>query len=214
MKKNPFQRIAKVTLAAVAATSMLVVSANAQQKAKLKIDKPEFDELTSPDFSGSIESKRWKAKDWLEVELKFKVEAIHPKGDGFVDKLTVKWYVAVLDPEAAAKGKKKYLLLEKEVNHVNIEVDEDMYVSCYISPSSVKRLSGGSDRANKNLISHVGGEILLNGTIVGNFTSKGKEGWWNSTNLSRSTRIPLLNKNETPFKFLWWDRYAEISEEK
>jgi len=26
--------------------------------------------------------------------------------------------------------------------------------------------------------------------------------------------VPLLNKNETPFRAMWWDRYAEISEQR
>jgi hypothetical protein len=41
-----------------------------------------------------------------------------------------------------------------------------------------------------------------------------KKPFWTlaSDNLSRTDKVPLLNKNETPFKFLWYDRYAEIEE--
>ena len=45
-------------------------------------------------------------------------------------------------------------------------------------------------------------------------TSKDKPGWWVSGKLSRYDKIPLRNKNETPFKFLWWDRYLEIESER
>ena len=42
-----------------------------------------------------------------------------------------------------------------------------------------------------------------------------KEGWWNAGSLSdQSSKFPLLNKHETPFKMLWWDRYAEIEEKR
>jgi len=39
---------------------------------------------------------------------------------------------------------------------------------------------------------------------------KSKGRWWDK--LTPYKKIPLLNKNETPFKFFWWDRYAEIEE--
>ena len=101
--------------------------------------------------------------------------------------------------------------------HVNVPVGEDVYSSVYLSPTAVKRISG-SDRAGKSILSHVGGEILVNGTQPvdksGYFASKDKPGWWVSGKLSRYDKIPLRNKNETPFKFLWWDRYAEIDDER
>ena len=31
--------------------------------------------------------------------------------------------------------------------------------------------------------------------------------------MQRTNKYPLLDKNETPFKFLWWDRYLEIESE-
>ena len=124
----------------------------------------------------------------------------------------MKWYVAAKNPDG-----KGYVLLEKEINHVNVPVGEDIFSSVYLSPTAVKRISG-SDRAGKSILSHVGGEILINGSQPekksGYFTSKDKPGWWVSGKLSRYDKIPLRNKNETPFKFLWWDRYAEIEERR
>mgnify|MGYP001479670561 CR=1 FL=1 len=100
---------------------------------------------------------------------------------------------------------------------MNVPVGEDVYSSVYLSPAAILRITG-SDRA-KGSVSHIGGEVLVNGTSIQSnkerfFTSKDKIGWWTSGKLSRYDRIPLLNKNETPFKFLWWDRYAEIKPER
>jgi hypothetical protein len=58
--------------------------------------------------------------------------------------------------------------------------------------------------------------VLVNGVKVGEESTKGVAGWWNSASdkISRTEKIPLLNKYETPFKIFWWDRYAEIEERK
>lgn len=179
-------------------------------EAKFKVDKPSFDTLQSPEVGGNTNRKNFKPKDWLEVEVKFKIDAVRPESkDGFVDQAEVRWYVAVENP-----GKKgQYWKLEKSVTYVNIPIGEDVYVSVYISPNSVKRLSG-SDRANKGLIWGVAGEITIAGTTQTFNSKSGSKKWWESGSLSSTDKVPLLHKGETPFKGLWWDRYAEIKERR
>ena len=89
-----------------------------------------------------------------------------------------------------------------------------MYCSAYLSPGSVKRITG-SDKGGKNAVEAVGIEILVNGEKVGEETTKFKVGWWNasSNKISRSESVPLLTKAETPFANMWWDRYAEVKPE-
>lgn len=57
-------------------------------------------------------------------------------------------------------------------------------------------------------------EVLVNGAKVGQ-ANNGPDNWWNAPTVSDQTaKYPVLNKNETPFKMLWWDRYAEIEEKR
>jgi len=194
------------------ATLMLGVVSTATpvmaQMGKVTVNKPHFDKLPSPEFSVG-KNKNFKPKDWLEVEVKFLVEMPSSYKQKFIDSVTVKWYVAIDDPA----GSRKVVFMEKEVKHVNVPVNEAVYSSVYLSPAAIKRISG-RDRAGKSVVKSVGGEILVNGQAAheksGYFSSKGDPGWWQK--YSRYDKIPLLNKNETPFKFLWWDRYAEIEE--
>ncbi len=201
----------KLLLSAFAFGALFSATPLMAQKYELDVDKPKFKDLQSPEVGGNTGVKRFKPKDWLEVEVKVKIKASSSKIK-FVDTLTVKWYIAAKNPDG-----KGYVLLEKEVTHVNVPVEEEIYLSVYLSPTAVQRISGG-DRAGKGILSHVGGEIVVNGMVPvkksGYFSSKGKPGWWRSGNLSRYDKIPLRNKNETPFKFLWWDRYAEIQEKR
>jgi hypothetical protein len=170
------------------------------QKYKVEVSKPEFDDIQSPNFSVS-KSKDFKPKEWLEIEASFKVMMAPEPPSKTAERVTVKWYVAVEHPEK--KG--GYLLLTKEITHVNVPLNEDIFSSVYLSPASIKRLTGG-DRAGKNVVYLVGYEILIDGEKVNFKSSKGDAAWWNS--------VPLLNKMETPFANLWWDRYAEILQEK
>ena len=200
-------RTLKHTTALLAGLLFFSAGAFAQQ-VKVSVAKPEFDDLPSPEVGGNTGKKRWEPKDWLEAEVEIKLEARPVPKDGYVDSLTIRWFVAVEDP--AGKG---YLLLEKEVTYVNIPVDEEFFVSVYLSPSSIMRLTGG-DRAGKSSVWGVAGEVTFNGSRVAEFSSKSEKEWWRSPKLSRTDKFPLMSKNETPFKFLWWDRYVQEEERR
>lgn len=198
-----------LSFTASAIIAALSIGSALGQAAKVVGEKPAFDDLPSPEFSGG-KQKSFKPKDWLEIETKLKVSLAPEPKSKTCEKLTVKWYVAVKNPEKSGS----MLLLTKDIEHVNIPLDEDIYCSVYLSPASIKRLTG-SDKGGKNAVEAVGYEVLINGEKVATETSKFKAGWWNtaSDKISRSDTVPLLNKFQTPFSNMWWDRYAEVSED-
>ncbi|MCU0748194.1 MAG: hypothetical protein MUF13_01470 [Akkermansiaceae bacterium] len=178
------------------------------QAAKVVGEKPAFDDLPSPEFSGG-KQKAFKPKDWLEIETKLRISLAPEPKSKTCEKLTVKWYIAVKNPEKNGS----MLLLTKDIEHVNVPLEEDIFCSVYLSPASIKRLTG-SDKGGKNAVAAVGYEVLINGEKVASETDKFKVGWWNaaSDKISRSDSVPLLNKFQTPFSNMWWDRYAEVNE--
>ena len=182
--------------------------ANAQVY-KIEGTVPKFDDLPSPEFSGG-KQRPFKPKDWLEIEASFTIQMKPEPPSKTAEKVLIKWYVAVKHPDKP----NSFLLLTKDITHVNIPLNEEIFSSVYLSPASIKRLTG-ADRAGKSSVELVGYEILVNGEKVDQETSKGQLGWWNnpSEKISRSETVPLLNKAETPFANHWWDRYAEILEE-
>ena len=188
----------------------LSIGSASGQAAKVVGDKPSFDDIPSPEFGG-VKNKAFRPKDWLEIEAKLKISLSPEPLTKTCDKITVKWYIAVKNPEKPGT----FLLLTKDVDHVNVPLSDDIYCSVYLSPSSIKRLTG-FDRAGKSSVEYVGYEVLINGEKITQETSKGKVGWWSmaSDKISRSDKVPLLNKTETPFSPMWWDRYAEVSVER
>lgn len=180
-------------------------SAHAQQF-KITGADPEMDSQLSPQFGGN---KNFKAKEWLEVEAKLLVQMAPEPKSKTCDRFTVKWYVAVANPEQRGT----FLLFSREVKHVNIPTGEEIYVSCYMSPASIRRILGEARNPEK-AVEVVSYEVLVNGEPLAYQTSnkRFKHGWWNQggDKLIRSEVVPLLDKTETPFSIMWWDRYAEV----
>jgi hypothetical protein len=202
----------KIITVAVTATAALAFSSSAlAQKVQVTAEKPTFDDLPSPTDFGGTKSKSFKQKDWLEVEAKLKVQMSPTPPSKTLERLTVKWYVAVKNPDKAGT----YLLLSKDIEHVNIPLDEDIFTSVYLSPASIKRLTG-ADKAGKSAVEFVGFEVLVNGEVIAADTNKSQVGWWKtaSDKISRSESVPLLSKMDTPFSVMWWDRYAEVAPER
>lgn len=203
-------RLSLLSAVAVAAFSVSFQSSANAQAYKVEPSKPTFDDLQSPNFSGG-KQKDFKPKNWLEIEASFKLQMKPEPPSSTAERVTVKWYIAVEHPEKPGA----YLLLTKEITHVNVPLNEDIFSSVYLSPASIKRITG-KDRAAKSIVNLVGYEVLINGEKVAQETNSGKVGWWNTTSdkISRSDTVPLLNKSETPFANMWWDRYAEILVER
>lgn len=192
--------------AAAAAVASLSPTTALGQAAKVEGQKPTFDNLPSPEFAGG-KQKSFKPKDWLEVEAKIKIDLRPEPKSKTAEMMVVKWYVAVKNPEKSGT----FFLLTKEITHVNIPLAEEVISSVYLSPASLRRLTG-SDRAGKNAVEYVGYEVLIDGEVKAAETDKGNAGWWKTTSdkISRNATVPLLSKNETPFANHWWDAYAEI----
>jgi len=176
---------------------------------KFSVSGPEFNELPSPDINTGV-NKKFKPKDWLEIEVKFKVQKLKtPPKDEYLDSVTVKWWVVVKSQDREA------YLMTKEITHVNIPIDEEVVASIYLSPNTLRRITGKST-VSKTDLEAIGGELHYGDEWVGYFTHGEARGWWlkDLESVQRTGKFPLLDKNETPFKTLWYDRYAEIAPKK
>jgi hypothetical protein len=207
MNISPRHSISIVTSAVL---TLLSIGTAFGQAARVIAERPAFEDLPSPEFSGG-KQKSFKPGDWLEMEAKLKVSLSPEPPSKTCEKLTVKWYIAVKNPDKPGT----FLLLTKTVDHVNVPLDREVYCSSYLSPASIKRLTG-SEKGGKQAVQFVGYEVLINGEKKVEETDKGKAGWWNaaSDKISRSESVPLLTKSETPFANMWWDRYAELGVER
>jgi hypothetical protein len=144
--------------------------------------------VPTPDYG--IGSYRGGTNDrWLEVEVEFNA------APEWTDELTLKYYVLF-------NGR----LLTGEVTHVNILGGPNRSVM-YVVPVALARF-GGNRTLLPNAFQNIAVQIVQGGSVKDELSLARRSGQWFAA-LSPVSGF-VLNKNETPFAPLYWDRYAQI----
>lgn len=156
---------------------------------KVKIDKISPAVVTTPEYSvKNTTDKRSDYLKWFEIEVEFSVD-----GPEIVDELVVTFLVEL-------NGK----LCPGETTLVNVPKGRSRYTVMYMSPRSIDRLTGGK---------------ALTAAMVGNmWVDIKKQGQTLATDSLKKGKPPnaqtfpglLVQKAETPFQVLWWDRYEAV----
>jgi hypothetical protein len=148
--------------------------------------------ITPPQYTytGAQQYQANQRDRWLEVEVEF---AAAPE---FTDELTLKYFVLV-------NGK----LLTGEVTHVNVPAGRENRSVMYVSPRAFARVLG--NRAlTPNTVQNIAVQIVQQGTVKSELSQdRAQPGWFASMPALAGS---VLNKNETPFAPLYWDRYEQI----
>ena len=127
---------------------------------------------------------------WLEVEVEFSATP------DFTDELTFKYFILL-------NGK----VLTGEVTHVNIAAGRDNRSVMYVSPRALSRFMGNRP-ITPNAIENIAVQLTQKGAIKDELSfSRAAPQWY--AGLPAVTGF-VLNKNETPFAPLYWDRYEQI----
>lgn len=160
----------------------------------VKIVKVEISGVKSPEYqiTGGPQ-KRYKLGTWLEVEVAFETKVDD------IDELTFNYAVLI-----------EKTLLDGQVTHVNIPKGPEHYSVMYISPRALEKLVGGkaftaASIGNAWITVSRQGQVLDGATV--NPKAAYKPG--PMPNLPHVAGL-LLNKNDTPFAPLFYDRYEAI----
>lgn len=179
----------------------------------LKFKRCEIAIQKAPEFAiNGTTAKRFKQKDWIEVEFEIDVKA--PKGADkdlrFLDDVNIKYYVFVRPTDP-----KKNKVLVADITYINVPVDETIHSVVYLSPATLYNVSG-EKIVNKGLVTLYGCEATYGGKTVGIFSSDGNKGnpFWTAPTLPPVESGRLLPKNKTPFAPLWFDYYMEEKVDK
>ncbi len=195
----------------ISAVPAYAQDAPADQK---KIKLVEFTEVKpaaqkTPDFTlkGGTTDKRWKPKEWIEIESTLKVSP--PKGDSkseVIPELTFNYYVYLNGPVAENRR-----VLTGTVVHTNVPLKETVHAVVYISPSTILKVTGKPE-GSLNQVSMLAVQVTMGGDLVGQFV-KGDENWWKNPKAPTAEAL-LLNKLETPFATLWGDYHLDVKSAK
>jgi hypothetical protein len=127
---------------------------------------------------------------WLEVEVEFSA------APEFTDEATFKYLILI-------NGQ----LLTGEVTHVNILAGKELRSVMYVPPHALAHLMG-TRPLTANAVENIAVQVLQQGTVKDEQSlARARPQWFSA--LPQLTGF-VLNKNETPFAPLYWDRYAQI----
>ena len=167
----------------------------------VEIRQVNVDLVDTPKFEvAQTKSKRSEPQKWLEVEVEFDV------AKEFIEELTVKYHLA-LTPLLKSKDQHGYLT--GEVTHINVRKGKGKYSIMYVAPGSLEFFNEGKHFDLKE-VEEIGVEIYVRGAVADQFNKvKGDSfgPWWFKL---QPISGHLLNKNQTPFSPLFWDRYEQI----
>jgi len=162
------------------------------QSGQIQITKINKNLITSPQFTytGAEQFVSDQRNRWLEVEVEFASNA------DFTDDLTLKYYILV-------NGK----LLSGEVTHTNIPAGREHRSVMYVPPQALIRVMENRPLAN-NSIQNIAVQAVQQGSVKDEQSLvRAAAGWYKSMPALAGL---VLNKNETPFAALYWDRYEQI----
>jgi hypothetical protein len=148
--------------------------------------------ISSPQFSygGAEQHPPTETERWLEVEVEF---AAAPE---FTNELTVKYFILF-----------NGTLLTGEATHVNIPAGRERRSVVYVAPRTLVRF-GAKRPITLKSIQNVAVQIVEQGAVKDELSLARAQPQWYST-LPQIAGL-VLNKNETPFAPLYWDRYEQI----
>ncbi|MEP6810313.1 MAG: Amuc_1102 family pilus-like protein [Chthoniobacterales bacterium] len=174
---------------------LAVASAKAQTRAvavEFQINKITKSLIASPQYAhgGAQPYESNLEERWLEVEVEF---AAAP---AWTDELTVKYFVLL-------GGK----LLSGEVTHVNVPAGRDRRSVIYLPPRTLTHFVGTRNLV-PNTVQNVAVQLLQGGAVKSELSLERATPRWYLA--SAPLAGFLLNKNETPFAPLYWDRYEQI----
>ena len=182
----------KILFFSLALSGALVLNASAQAPAvgpgAVKLGKVDPAGIKSPEYQivGGPQ-KRSKIGTWLEVEVEFETKVDD------IDELTFNYTIMV-------EGK----LVDGSVTHVNIPKGREHYSVVYLAPRTLERLTGGKPLSGAS-IQNVWVTVSRQGQILDQAPFKPGA----IPNLPHLSGM-VLNKSETPFAPLFYDRYEAI----
>jgi hypothetical protein len=149
----------------------------------------------------NVTDKRWKPKNWLEVDVALEAKKARQPGDKnpFIDTMEFKYFVALNKQDATGK----YILLTATINHLNVVSGEVTHSMAFASPAALSRLLEKPDFSNAD-VKAAGVEIYFDGKLAGWKSSLGAR-WWEKLDGFTATDGVLLPKAKTPFSTLWGD---------
>ena len=170
----------------------LIASAQTRPAVDFQITKITRNLISTPQFAyaGGAQNQTNQRDRWLEVEVEFKAT---PE---LTNELTFKYYILF-----------NGTLLTGEVTHVNIPAGRENRSVMYVPPRALARFANNRP-ITENSCQNIAVQIVQQGTVQAETSLNRAQPQWFEA-LPQVSGL-VLNKDQTPFAPLYWDRYEQI----
>ena len=181
-----------ISIVAFSVLLPLIVSAQTRPAADFQITKITRKLIPAPQFAyiGAPQYQTSQRDRWLEVEVEF---GARPE---LTNELTFKYYILF-----------NGTLLTGEVTHVNIPAGRENRSVMYVPPRALARFANNRP-ITENSIQNIAVQIVQGGAVQAEASLNRAQPQWYAA-LPHVSGL-VLNKDQTPFAPLYWDRYEQI----
>jgi hypothetical protein len=175
-------------------------------KARIIVDikKVDVKEQPTPQFNaGNVTEKRWRPKNWIEVDVEFDIKLPPEAGgrDGTFPAMQMNIYLPL---QHMTKDNKREVL-QGTLDLINIPADGPCHALAYVSPATMKMIFQKNMVTASADVQGWGVEIMVDGERRAHAASVGKDPWWEKQESFVFLSGMLLPKAKTPFAPLWGD---------
>lgn len=180
---------------------------------KVKIKRVNVNEQQTPQYNvstGNAPAKRWRAKNWIEVDIEFDIDLPATAGGrkGSYPMMQVNIFLALQHMNADNKRQ----VIQGTLDLVNIPAGETCHALAYVSPAAMRQIFEKDFVTATSDIQGWGVEFVAEGQVIAADSSVGKSPWWEKTENFAMLGGMLLNKLQTPFAPLWGDYDVPVKE--
>jgi hypothetical protein len=190
------------------AASLLVAGLAAAQTApayKINMGKVNIQSQPTPMIQASnVIDKRWKPKEWLELDTELEVKLPTTEGpEATLASLEVKYFLVT----SAADKDGRRIVLKGAVVYTNVPSGVKSHVLAFVSPATLKSALKKDNGGKADIVAYA--VVTGDGSKPDMVVSQGPGGakWWESLDPTKFTIVDggVLGKNKTPFAPFWGD---------
>jgi hypothetical protein len=206
----PLQRFMKTFQIALLAllSSGLVAQGQDATQVKVNIKGVKLEQQQTPQIQAlNIVDKKWRPKNWLEIEAAFDIKLARDAGGrkGTLEAMEVKYYIGL--NQNTEEGKP--IVLSGSLSYKDVPADVDCFGLAFVSPSTLKRLLL-KDNGGKGDVKAHGVDVFVGGARVAFGSSTGSPWWFDAAAQGLSDKLAfqdgtILPKAKTPFAPFWGD---------
>jgi hypothetical protein len=157
--------------------------------------------------------KKWKPKNWLEIEVAFDIKLARDAGgrSGSLSAMDVKYFIGLNQKSEDGKN----VVLSGTMSYKDVPADTACFGLAFVSPSTLKRILQKDNGGKGDVVAH-GVEVLVGGKRVASGSSTGSPWWFDANTQALSDKFAfedgaVLPKSKTPFAPFWGDYDLPVS---